>query len=109
MLFPMKKILIIFLLLIPVFLQAQISESGTPFASEMLLKATSEIPSYRMKSLNLTKLAEEDSLYPSPERYSIFEKVNIQLKARRYTRIPEAEGAIWQTVVVAPGAYSIQI
>jgi PKD repeat protein len=105
----MKKIIIIILLLSPLFLQAQISEGGTPFASQMLLKTTSEIPSYHMKSLNRAKLAEEDSLYPSPERYSVFETVNIQLKAGRYTRIPAAEGAIWQTVVVAPGAYSIQI
>jgi PKD repeat protein len=105
----MKKIVFIFSLLFPVCLYAQIADGGTPFASQIHVKNTATVPSYRMKLLDRPKLENEDVLYPSPARYSVFEKVNIRVKEGRYTPIPANEGAIWQYVVVAPGASSIQI
>lgn len=105
----MKKILFIGFLFLPGFLYAQISEGGIPYASQIQLKSTEQVPSFRMKSLDRQKLAEEDAVYPSPVRYSVFEKVSIPIREGRYTRIQDAAGAIWQYVVVAPGASSIQI
>jgi PKD repeat protein len=105
----MKKIILSFSFLIPAFLYAQIAEYGTPRAFQMQLKSTEAIPSYRMKSLDRAKLAEEDSLFPSPVRYSVLEDVNLTVKEGKYTRVEADAGAIWQYTVVAPGAKSIQI
>ena len=105
----MKKILFIVCLLSPVFLYAQIAEGGLPYASQIHLKSTTQVPSFRMKSLDRQKLEEEDALYPSPVRYSVFEKVSIPVRDGRYTPIQDPAGAIWQYRVLAPGASSIQI
>jgi hypothetical protein len=105
----MKKFFILMILLLPLYTYAQISIGGSPYAKQLHLKSATGIPAYNLKSIDRVKLTEEDEEFPTPQRYSVFENVQINIYEGRKTQISVVGGTLWQYEVKAPGAGSVQI
>ena len=92
----------------------QINQGGKPYSynnkSALTLKATSNIPVYNTKELNIQELLDEDNEFPTPYRYSVFEDVNIPIKSLGIkTELPDNIGNIWRYKFEGENAKSLQV
>jgi V8-like Glu-specific endopeptidase len=107
----MMKKAILFLLIFPSFVSfAQISTEGKPYSWQFReFKSLVSIPSYHLNKLDITRLSQEDSIFPTPYRYSFFTDVSINIKDGIETHNESEKGNIWQYKISAEEAYSIQV
>lgn len=108
----MKRLIPILLIAVSIRLPAQISEGGFPLTYHIpALKNATNIPVYNMQAMDVDQLIKEDQANSSiPERYAIFEKVNINIKDKGlYNESEEYHGKIWRYQVAAANAKSIQL
>ncbi len=108
----MKRLIPILLIVVSIRLPGQISEGGFPLTYQIPpLKNTTNIPVYNLQSMNVDQLIKEDHANNSiPERYSIFEKVNINIKDKGlYNELENYNGKIWRYQIAATNAKSIQL
>lgn len=100
------------LIMVSIRLSGQISEGGFPLTYQIpALKNTTDIPVYNLKDMDIDQLIKEDHTTSSiPERYSIFETVNINIKDKGvHYEIEECHGKIWRYQIAATNAKSIQL
>jgi PKD repeat protein len=108
----MKKILVIPLVILTLSSYAQLSQKGKPysFSNKTYLKSLVQLPVYELKAINRDSFLKEDEQSASlPLRYSVFENVSINIKDGLNTKLQSGEGEIWQYIIRAPGASSIQL
>jgi hypothetical protein len=104
-------LLLLILMLFSPTLSAQISEGGMPHSYAFnKMKSTGLLPSYKLKSLNISGLLEEDLKNPVPFRYGIVEEKVIDIKSYGAMEIlPDGSGKIWRLKILTEGAKSIQV
>ncbi len=106
----MHKFLVILLLFSFLSAKAQLSEGGMPYSfNQTHLKANSLVPEVKLRSLNEKKLKDEDAENPTPQRYSQFEDVNIDIKTGTLTLNEDPKGKIWRYAISSETAFSIQL
>lgn len=90
---------------------AQISEGGDPLSySGSLLKSSVEIPIHTTKRIDIDMLLREDMQTRTPDRYSVFEDVQIDIKEKGVEiDLPEEEGKVWLYNIESDNAFSIQL
>lgn len=93
------------------YISAQISENVFPYTyNNRFLKSKIEIPIFKASYENITQLLNEDAEFPAPYRYSIFEKVNINIRQEGIlTDIVDHDGKIWRYSIEAKDFKSIQL
>jgi PKD repeat protein len=105
----MKRILIFFVLLMPVVgLYAQISEGGLPPSYwQKSLKSAVIIPAWKLQPMNVTDLLAEDHANGTPFRYGVVEDADLDLKSGLETQLDS--GTIWRYEVNSENAKSIKL
>ncbi len=90
---------------------AQISEGGLPYShSNSLLKSSINVPGFVSRQLDIKMLLLEDKLTKTPNRYSIFEDVLIDIKEKGVEiDLPDEDGKIWLFSIESENAKSIQL
>ncbi len=90
-------------------INAQMQKPGLPpsFVSATL-KSNVALPGIELTKLNTDKLVEEDKFFPSPFRYAIHEKVQVDVRKSGFmTELPN--GRIWRYQIFAANVHSLQV
>jgi hypothetical protein len=107
----MRKYALLVLLINSFLVFSQISEGGRPYGLNysQRLKSISNIPVFKLKEINKEELITQNTLNVLPFQYSVFEDSDIDVKSGVNTKLPSGKGEIWQYVITAKDAASIQL
>jgi V8-like Glu-specific endopeptidase len=99
------------LLVLPIPVEAQMSEGGLPPSFQFRhLKGSAEIPAYHLRTLSRNTLLQEDVAHPVPFRYAVFEDVSINLRDQGVAAsIADPEETTYRVRIVADSALSLQL
>jgi hypothetical protein len=106
-----KYIFILIFLIRSSYIYPQISEGGMPHSySSGNLKKQAILPRLSLSAMDAQQLIAEDKAHFTPNRYSMIETVDIDIKQKGLrTPLKDGSGGIWRYHITGPSARSIQL